>query len=1745
MNMDFVWNASAAEEVRNTCSQAMKSQIENMERTASSYAALARGLDTMAEFEENIAATAMTTAYFMDTQGNRTPRQVPATGARLVAASRGTDFRNQAADLRQGVVDLNVAIGELETAIETTDRLFETLHIAATQIDGTHSGQIRNIEQDIVAFANKMKIIRDSFNSDFPMMTLMNSLPGLEGVAYHGMVEGFLSAALRGFPVFTAFAGDPVNMATGNFIYNKEDLVIPGRYPLVFERFYNTIGDCGKGTMGYDWTHNFNVRLESQEKNISIAFGEGQIETYQDLGKEQYIPVLPSGKVLIKTDEGWALRSPMMETHLFDQEGRLVAITDINGVKKEFTYTDGNLSRVSTPSGHLLFTYDDEGYLIAVSDHSQRGMEYEYTEGRLTKVLSSSGESYRYIYDSQGRLGELFIPSGARETLTEFDSKNRARKQILADESTIEYIYDDYKKETTYLQQNGSKIIYKQDDKFRTTQIIYPDGSQRFEYDSENRKTLAVDKCGNETRYTYNDAGKVATITNSLGTKTEIAYSKYNQISSVTIDEEKKFQNHYDNQGDLVSIEDALQNETKFSYLQKGVPETITQPDGSMIQLTYDERKNITGMISPSGVTTSYEYDDLNRVIATIDGNGNETHYQYDAAGNVTQVRNALGDVRNYDYNLANKVTKMVDFNNTCIQREYNELNKPSKLIDQLGRETLLNYDNMWNLAHVIEPNGAETRFIYNELNQLETVQKSDGSTVFYQYDKSGKRTGITDELGNQTQMKYDALGRLVEILGPEGLLFEYTYNTDGQLTSGTDALGNTVSLTYDKGGQLIQETNALGDSRKYTYTPLGKVASVMDESGRTTHYSYELGGRLKEICFPDNTIEVYSYDDAGNVKAIIGRGNQSITYDYDCLNRVIQITNSAGTTKSYTYDSVGNVTSMTDGNGNITQYSYTATGKLRKVVDPLGHVALYFYDERDQLITICQDDGKSLGLDEELQDIIARNGENSQLRITRYERNIMGQVEAITDALGHRESYSYDLRGQLIEKLDKDGYLTIYGYTSHGDLNHIQYGDGREVKYSYNPLRQLTQVEDWLGLTKIEMDALGRATKVTNPQGKEVSYSWGATGQRTGVIYPDGTEVKYDYDDCLRLTEVADDTNKTLYRYDEHSRLTEKLFSNGTKTTYQYNKLGYLQEMQHSTPDVILDRFQYFYDHMGNKTKVVKERHDLPEESSIFTYSYDPLHRLQEVLKDGQTLRSYEYDGYGNRCAMTEGDNQTSYTYNSMNQLISTADSTESEQSYIYDKRGNLVERYRNSTLVNQYHFDALNRLEQVTNHETGLSSTYRYNGLGYRVGQSTGVENSDLNPTKQIDDVLDLTRKFNNLLERQEGDVATNYTWDTSLLSLSSDGGSQSYLLDELGSPVRLMNEEGIMESYGFDEFGNTLLEVPNPTQPFGFTGYQHDSISETWFAQSREYDSQAGRFTGKDLNRYMQGGVVQSLNLYQYCNNNPVRYIDPMGFDLENVLNDLFPDSDLNQNAGSNDAVQIGINGNVVTLDVFVDIQGDIDTTIDGYCVVDLTIQGIEAWGGVHVGPFGEVIAVEVNVHQGSNSRLPWRNQSHIPVNIVDGPGVSNLRGGWSPRNPGTITLHTYFANTYDEDGNLITLGDARTWWQFVNVSGHEFGHGFGVNDANREWRNDSYRLQGLPDRFPDRPAADMLRDIDFEIMGLGIHERNMYISRHSIQMMIYAIMSGGWQRFMEYERGPQSITLDASLPKNQVTESERRA
>ena len=62
----------------------------------------------------------------------------------------------------------------------------------------------------------------------------------------------------------TAYSPDPVNLTTGNFIYEKEDMDLKGSYPLTFRRFYNAINGRS-GSMGDGWNHSFEVYVEEKD----------------------------------------------------------------------------------------------------------------------------------------------------------------------------------------------------------------------------------------------------------------------------------------------------------------------------------------------------------------------------------------------------------------------------------------------------------------------------------------------------------------------------------------------------------------------------------------------------------------------------------------------------------------------------------------------------------------------------------------------------------------------------------------------------------------------------------------------------------------------------------------------------------------------------------------------------------------------------------------------------------------------------------------------------------------------------------------------------------------------------------------------------------------------------------------------------------------------------------------------------------------------------------------------------------------------------------------------------------------------------------------------------------------------------------------------------------------------------------------------------------------------------------------
>ena len=89
--------------------------------------------------------------------------------------------------------------------------------------------------------------------------------------------------------------------------------------------------------------------------------------------------------------------------------------------------------------------------------------------------------------------------------------------------------------------------------------------------------------------------------------------------------------------------------------------------------------------------------------------------------------------------------------------------------------------------------------------------------------------------------------------------------------------------------------------------------------------------------------------------------------------------------------------------------------------------------------------------------------------------------------------------------------------------------------------------------------------------------------------------------------------------------------------------------------------------------------------------------------------------------------------------------------------------------------------------------------------------------------------------------------------------------------------------MVEYYYDAWGNhkwTGDETLAKRNPFRYRGYYYDEETGLYFLKSRYYDPQIGRFINIDSVLYLDPETINGLNLYAYCNNNPVMNVDTDG-------------------------------------------------------------------------------------------------------------------------------------------------------------------------------------------------------------------------------------------------------------------------
>ena len=399
-------------------------------------------------------------------------------------------------------------------------------------------------------------------------------------------------------------------------------------------------------------------------------------------------------------------------------------------------------------------------------------------------------------------------------------------------------------------------------------------------------------------------------------------------------------------------------------------------------------------------------------------------------------------------------------------------------------------------------------------------------------------------------------------------------------------------------------------------------------------------------------------------------------------------------------------------------------------------------------------------------------------------------------------------------------------------------------------------------------------------------SEKWRAAdkmGRRTKLTYPDNSCIKYEYDAMSRLTCIKNDGNDVLaqYSYDQLSRRTLVTLGNDANAVYEFDIANRLTKLANdfndiSEPNTIV--FDYNdYDNVGNRLSMKVD--DTDEHS----YAYDKLYQLTAVNYPDDTTLMYYYDSLGNRTEVTNGGT-ADYSSNNLNQYTEVGDNDD----FSYDLNGNLT-----NDGTYKYYYDYENRLTDVNDQSNNRVASYKYDFAGRRIKRTVYGETDKITEYCYDGDQIIDEYDYNDVSENYE--LARVFIYGQGIdepicmvdASDVQEGSVYWYHYDGLGSVVALSNNNGILaECYEYDVFGQPTIYDANGTEisqsavsnPYLFTGRRYDSETGLYYYRARYYSPEIGRFLQPDPIGYAAG-----LNLYTYCGNNPINWVDPYGLDI----------------------------------------------------------------------------------------------------------------------------------------------------------------------------------------------------------------------------------------------------------------------
>ncbi|MHA6823018.1 LysM peptidoglycan-binding domain-containing protein [Ralstonia pseudosolanacearum] len=1232
---------------------------------------------------------------------------------------------------------------------------------------------------------------------------ISGNFSGLTGNSLAGVGQrGVLGGARQGNANQQAY----VNVATGNLVLQGQDDFLASRgNGIGVVRTYNSQGTYDNQN-GDAWWRNGYHRLINQSgvlnqagSSIQRVGADGSVLTYSyDAASQRYLAATGSGQFdslsYDAAGDAWTwTQSSTQSTETYTANGnqwRMTSAGDPNGNTTTYAYTGDLLTSITDASGESVrFTYQG---------NSLSQEEVAMADGTLYSRTS-------YTYDGQNRLEQVIVDLSPSDNSTDDGNVYATRYSYVDDTNLI----------SSVTQSDGSQLRFTYtmvDGRWEVASVAdWVGRTISFSYDPANHKTTVTDPYGNQNVYTYDADHRLTDIVGP-------------QVGGIA----QHVQYTYDSAGNLIQTTDATGNQVQSTFDANGNLLTRTDSLGNRVEKHYDAKNRLVtstlyqqpataGQAAAEPLTTRYVYDSNENLRFTVSPEGRVVEYRYDAYGQKTsQVEYpahtfdvsgldagqapALQDMAawassqdaqqttrtDYQYNLRGQLVATVSFARVDATGQ--------GVADGSQSGQRFTYDAAGNLLLSVDANGNQTSYTYDGLNRLLSSTDAAGNMTLNQYDAAGSTVSHTlsdgrvetrvydldgqlswTVLGGQVQTRYyyDYLGRLVLSRDPTGVEQSYLYDAAGNLQVQVDGTGQVTSYVYNDRGQRVQ---TIRHAKLLTFAQLALLKARIRSSSASPAMALPASS-------PSDQVSVTLYDAAGRLTWQVNAEGDVVHTQYDGASRVTSVTQlatrldtallsdpaavaqalsaQAGTPDDRTvnrlYDKDGLLRATIDGAGFLTEYRYNAAGQRIQSIAYAQPVA--GYDATSDLAALRAAIATASGTD-----------------------SLTGLLPA-SDAADIQDFYYYDGQGRPVGHVDGEGYLTESTYDANGNLTQsIRYANRANapagVGSTLDALRPARSVEDHVSLNT--WDALNRLKSQTNAEGTVSQYTYDSVGKVVGTVTAAGSA----------------DQRTALVRYDALDRVTAQLSARGaalitgSETPEQLDAIW----KQYAT--------QYSYDDAGRRISAT----DPNGNRSLFYYDQDG--RLRYTVNAAGEVQEQQYDAFGNLSSSTRyGVRLAADVLAGMQGGVLTGGgkSRPTEKAFAAARKAGA-----GSNSTTQYTYNAVNELVSTTDANGGVT-TARYDAFGELIGSTQSIDGThSVTTTRSYD-----RRGLQTAVASDAGgaNVVSRARYDAFgrlVESVDGNGHVSTQSFDRLGRVVQTQDPTSAKRSSSYDAFGRVLSQT-----------------------------------------------------------------------------------------------------------------------------------------------------------------------------------------------------------------------------------------------------------------------------------------------------------------------------------------------